>query len=377
MNEPEYKLSILHVIVSPGETNSQYNEHCLPMVHQRHISICTYFPLPAPPPPELVAFQGNGTLGGFFRALKQALSDRQYDAVHVHAPITGVLFLIALLRFSLYGKIMPSAVYTVHNSYPNYSARNKLLLLPIFACFPALVFCSHAARDSFPSALKKWAGKRMFAVQNAVNLDRIDEAISGVEHSNQSDRFVILSVGRLIPVKNPFTLLSAFGQASDDRCQWQVIGEGALRTQLTEEIAKQGIPQRINFTGLVTRDEVFQNAARADVYVSTSLGEGLPVAVLEVMACRCPVILSNIPPHREIAAGVDFIPLIDPDDVGGFAREIRRFREMSPEKRQNIGDRCRKLVEQQFSLSSMHREYEAVYTRRFEKSASLMVMGNG
>lgn len=370
------QLSILHIIISPGETNSQYNEHCLPMVHQRQISICTYFPLPAPPPPELAAYQGNGTLGGFFSALKQALRQRAYDAVHVHAPMTGILFLIALLRFGVYGKIMPSAVYTVHNSYPNYSTRNKLLLLPIFAFFPAVVFCSDSARDSFPKTLTKWAGKRIFAVQNAVNLDRIDAAISGVERSGEGDRFVVLSVGRLISVKNPFTLVLAFARASNDLCQWRAIGEGELRPQLTAEIAKLGISQRIHFTGLVDRDEVFQNAARADVYVSTSRGEGLPVAVLEVMACGCPVILSDIPPHREIAEGVDFIPLIAADDVDGFAREIRRFREMSAKDRRTIGDRCRQLVEKKFSLRRMHQGYEAIYTRHWDRSASFAVLGN-
>jgi glycosyltransferase involved in cell wall biosynthesis len=88
------------------------------------------------------------------------------------------------------------------------------------------------------------------------------------------------------------------------------------------------------------------------------------------MACRCPVILSDIPPHREIAEGVDFIPLIQPDDVAGFAREIRRFREMSPVERAGIGGKCRKLVEEQFSLEAMHTGYEVIYTQIIDQQST-------
>jgi glycosyltransferase involved in cell wall biosynthesis len=99
----------------------------------------------------------------------------------------------------------------------------------------------------------------------------------------------------------------------------------------------------------------------ADLFISLSKGEGLPVSVLEAMACRCPVLLSDIPPHREIAEGVDFIPAIHPDDAAGYAREIRKFREMPASERAIVGQKCRRIVEERFSLSAMHAGYENVY----------------
>lgn len=50
---------------------------------------------------------------------------------------------------------------------------------------------------------------------------------------------------------------------------------------------------------------------------------------------------------------MDSIPMIDPDDVVGFAREIRKFRRMCAAEVAGIGEECRKLVEEQFSLTSM------------------------
>ncbi len=77
----------------------------------------------------------------------------------------------------------------------------------------------------------------------------------------------------------------------------------------------------------------------------------------------CPVILSDIAPHREIAGGTDFIPLIPPDDVAGFAREMQRYKQMPTAARAEIGAKCRKLIEARFSLAAMHKSYEEVYAQ--------------
>lgn len=81
------------------------------------------------------------------------------------------------------------------------------------------------------------------------------------------------------------------------------------------------------------------------------------------MACRRPVLLSDIPPHREIAEGVDFIPLIKPHDVAGFAQEINKFGKMSGSERAAIGQECRRLVEEHYGLPAMHARYAEVYAQ--------------
>ena len=60
---------------------------------------------------------------------------------------------------------------------------------------------------------------------------------------------------------------------------------------------------------------------------------------------------------------MDFIPLMQPDDAAGFAREIRKFREMSVSERAMIGQKCRQLVEERFSLPAMHARYAEVYAQ--------------
>jgi glycosyltransferase involved in cell wall biosynthesis len=355
-------LRILHIILALKPTNGQYNEHCLPMRNKRDITICTYFKSTVTPPTGITLFDGDDSLRGFHRALRAALRDREYDVIHVHTPHAGVLLLMTLLLSGSYRKLAPSTVHTIQNSFQNFKLRNKLLFIPSFVYFRRLVFCSDASYESFPAFLKWLGAGRMSVVQNGVDLDRVDDRLARVAAAAASDQFALATVG-LIAIKNPLTVLAAFRQSHDRASRLVFIGEGNQRPLLAREIEQAGLQRDVELTGMIERDSVFERFVRADVFVSASWGEGLPVAVLEAMACRRPVILSDIPPHREIAEGVSFIPLLKPDDVAGFAREIRKFREMGAAEREKTGQDCRKLIEDRFSLPVMHAGYARVYAQ--------------
>jgi glycosyltransferase involved in cell wall biosynthesis len=97
------------------------------------------------------------------------------------------------------------------------------------------------------------------------------------------------------------------------------------------------------------------------VFISTAKIEGLPYSVLEAMACRCPVVLSDIPSHREISNGSDFIRLVSSENIDGFAEAIKEIRNLSPSERDIIGGKCRRLVERVFSLERFLRSYDEIY----------------
>jgi glycosyltransferase involved in cell wall biosynthesis len=357
----EKPLNILHVLLEMGETSAPYNQHSLPVLNEQKITICTYLVPQIIPVKGIILFAGDNTLRGFFRALRTALDAQEYDIIHAHSVHVATLLLFA--KYFLRWKLTSHLVYTFHSSYPNYKLRNKLMLILTIIFFRRVVCCSYASLDSLPNFWKRFARHKLCVVQNGIDINRIDQAIETSTNCYRNNVFTITVVGRLIESKNPFSILKSFQQSDNHLSQLVFIGEGNLSTMLQKEIREQRLERRVELTGLIPREKVYDYLAKTDLFISASLSEGLPVAVLEAMASYCPVVLSDIPPHREIATGINFIPLIPTNDVGGFSREIKNFQEMPALERTRIGKECRKLVEDRFSLSKMHKEYRSVYAQ--------------
>ena len=348
---------VLHLLIETPETVMAYKEFVVAQADRHKISVCTYFKSISKMPEGVTLFEGDRTLFGFWRALKVALRSDDFDAIHAHFPNVAVpLILVSFWKFSL----MRKTVFTVHTSYPNLKLRNRLLLLLVFACFRTIICCSRSSYESFPWLYRRLAGKRLSYIRNGVDTKRIDRIRrQGVPRNGET--FTVITACRFVSIKNLQTALLAFKKCGDTGSRFIVVGDGPLSDQLKQLSRQEGFDEQVEFTGLIDRDEVYKKMLNADLFISTSLGEGLPIAVMEAMACGCPVLLSDIEPHREIADDAGFIPLVKPDDLHGFAKEIKRFRSKSKAERAEIGDKCRQLMENQFSLDVMHAAYERVY----------------
>jgi glycosyltransferase involved in cell wall biosynthesis len=101
-------------------------------------------------------------------------------------------------------------VCTVHNSFGSFSLPNRMLLLPMFAAFRRVVLCSRAALDSFPAPWRALGGNRVAVIPNGVDTGRVDRELSTIPPRRLDTPFRVVSVGRLIPRKDPLTLLRAF-----------------------------------------------------------------------------------------------------------------------------------------------------------------------
>lgn len=148
MKWPDKRLRILYLVLSIGETNNAYMEHCLPQLGRHDITLCTYFRPHIRPPKQITLYEGDDSLKGFVRVLKAALAEQEYDIIHAHSPHVGFSLAATLLRSR---KSLSATVVTVHNSFPSYKLRNRLLFIPVFACFRRVVCCSQAATVSTSS----------------------------------------------------------------------------------------------------------------------------------------------------------------------------------------------------------------------------------
>lgn len=111
----------------------------------------------------------------------------------------------------------------------------------------------------------------------------------------------LLFVGRVSDKKDPFTLVEALAALADRRWRLDVLGDGPAMPRLRERIAALGLEGRVHLHGF--SNEVADMVANCDLFLFPSLDEeGLPLALIEVMASGAPVIASDISATRELAA---------------------------------------------------------------------------
>lgn len=364
MNRSSKPLRVLRLIAGIGECSAAYNQFTLSWTDRVQTTICTFYKPSLVVPSNISIFPGDGSLKGFFRALRQALNAKEYDIVHVHSSHMGTLFLMGALLFRR--DLLAKTVCGVHNTWPRFETRHKLMFMLIFSVFRRIVCCSSSSFRSVPRLFRWLAGDRLRCIPNGADVIRIDTARKNMPSFPVNSSFTIVVIGRLVDVKKHLDVLKAFRRCSAQEKKLTFIGEGLLRDQLNSQITGSRLEDSVTITGVIPREKVYEYLARADLFVSASSVEGLPLAVLEAMISSCPVILSDIPSHREIADGVDFIPLVKVGDIAGFTREIDRFQSMSSEQRTAIGKKCRKLAVEQFSLKKMHEKYEEIYLQLIE-----------
>ncbi len=162
-------------------------------------------------------------------------------------------------------------------------------------------------------------------IPNIVPLEEID----GVEAAKQErgvdlgDGQWILYAGRLEPVKNIYTLLRALEiVVQNSRAKALICGEGRLRSEMEGYIRERHLSGKLVMCGFVRN--LWSLLKRSSAFVSLSKSEGSPNAVLEAMACRCPVVVSDIPGHRELLDETSalFVPCANADVAAGAMLEV-------------------------------------------------------
>ena len=134
---------------------------------------------------------------------------------------------------------------------------------------------------------------RMFVLPNAPDVEQIArETHSIVRDATHFPTF--LFVGRLVPAKDPRTLLNAFSLVRDEvtGARLSIIGEGPLRPALEAQCARQSIGG-VAFLGFIDQSELPSRYADSDCFILPSTYEPYGVVVLEAMAAGLPVILSD------------------------------------------------------------------------------------
>lgn len=169
----------------------------------------------------------------------------------------------------------------------------------------------------------------------------------------------LLFVGNLYPHKNVIKIIDVMPQIKElyPAAHLQIVGDGEDYQRLYHEIKRRKLPNSVDLVGKVSQDELRLRYSSCDMYISASRREAYPVPTMEAMACGKPLILSDIPPHKEIldASKAGLIFSLENSDICDKVQEVY-------EKRRFFGLAGRKYSEMH-DLSNVCNQIADIYHR--------------
>jgi glycosyltransferase involved in cell wall biosynthesis len=138
-----------------------------------------------------------------------------------------------------------------------------------------------------------------------------------------------------------------------------ILGEGEDECKLKKQITDLNLKNNVFLLG--KKENIFDYLNVSNVFVLSSLWEGLPLSLLEAMACGLPVVATNVGGIPEVVKDGLSGFLVEPKNPTILAKKIEYLLNLDIESRKKMGAEGRKIVESKFSLEKMVNNYENLY----------------
>jgi sugar transferase (PEP-CTERM/EpsH1 system associated) len=205
---------------------------------------------------------------------------------------------------------------------------------------------------------------RIRTIRNGVDLERFastSRVVARRELGIPDDVVAIGTVGRLVPVKDHATLLTAFADTwrSQPNTRLFLAGDGPLKAALQQQARELGIDTAVRFLG--HRSDVEHVLAALDVFVLSSVSEGMSNTILEAMATGLPVVATAVGGADELVVDGHTGLLVAPSQPRALAAALSTLA-ADGGRRNAMGISGRERVVAAFTVSRMVAEYEQLYS---------------
>ncbi len=281
--------------------------------------------------------------------LWRLIEKKQPDIIHCHS--TYVVFNRVLSKIAdEHDNDLPPVIITVHGL-------PKPLILPsgenttdyemLFRALPfALIL---AVSDTVKTALQKQARKSETLLPIRTQYLGINLDVFSPER--KTERWDLAFMGRLEDMKSVrlFPKVLSRLKASHGALKFVLTGEGSRKQYLLDEFKIRGLEGTVDYLGVVPAQEVPDILNSSTVFLYPSMREPFGLSIVEAMACKTPVITTNVyGPSEIIHSGADGI-LVNPGDVDGIVQAVDML--LRDEKlRKEIGHQARITVEKRFDI---------------------------
>lgn len=251
-----------------------------------------------------------------YRDLKKIIEENQYDIIHCHTPVGGLLTRSAARKARKKGT---KVFYTAHG-FHFYKGAPKLNWI---IYYPIEKMCAHftdclitITNEDYELAKKRFKAKRIEHINGiGMNPKRLEKELTYDEKINfkkslgiAKEDIVFSYIAELNKNKNQILLLNVIKDLKKDypNIKLLLISEGPLKTTYKEFITGNKLDDNVKLLG--RREDINEILSITDIYLASSIREGLPVNIMEAMYKGIPIIATNNRGHRELIN----------DNVNGF-----------------------------------------------------------
>lgn len=263
-----------------------------------------------------------------YKKMKRLVEENQYQIVHCHSPIGGVIARLACIKAR---KTRTKVIYTAHgfHFFKGAPIKNWLIFYPvekICSLFTDVLITIN--QEDYSRAKKFWAKEVEYVPGIGVDVEKIrsttvNRSSMRKEFGLNDDDYVILSVGQLSKRKNHEVIIKALSKIEDNNVKYLLCGFGELEDYLKQLAKNLGVEDRIIFAGY--RKNVYEILQIVDCFAFPSLQEGLPVSLMEAMAAGVPVVCSRIRGNVDLIVDGENGVLCEPTDVDAFEIALTRM----------------------------------------------------
>ena len=312
-----------------------------------------------------------------FIKLVMLFKAKKPQIVHTHSSKAGILG-----RWAAWVARVPVIVHTVHGW--GHTVYNNPVKRGVFT------FLEKKSADisdrlivvSYLNAEKGMADgigneQKYTTIHSSIDLDDFTDPVCDVPALKKQlglspESPVIGTVARFSPQKNPadFVRVAAEVKKQVPQAQFLYIGDGPLRSETEELIEELDLTSDIFLPGL--RRDVPQLLKCMDVFILSSLWEGLPRVIPQAMAAGLPVVANGVDGVCEIIKDQVNGFLIPPEDVSLMAKRIVQILQDSTLREKMIGEGSR-TAEKEFSLKGMVKIIEDLYEELILKKQAVKI----
>jgi glycosyltransferase involved in cell wall biosynthesis len=296
-----------------------------------------------------------------WKKVKALLEDEDIDIVHAHGSraASNLLFPAKALKIPL--------LYTIHGwSFHD----DQPFVIKQLRVFSERFLTSNMQRNISVSASNFETGKSHFSnfqstiINNGIDLNRFNPENPHKDIRSElnipAHHTLVGFIARMTAQKDPLTMVRAFSLVLDKYkdVTLLLVGEGELRWEMEELVNELGIGDHVIFQPF--RQDVPDLLHATDIYCLPSLWEGMPIGLLEAMAMKNAVIVTNVDGSKEIIQHMENGCMVEARNPGMLSEAILNLI-CSIEFRKKLQNAALATVRKNFSVVEMTAQVEQLY----------------